>query len=127
MFVTHDIDEAVKLGDRIAIMREGRLVQDDTPERVLAYPADEFVAGFVGGERALKRLSLAPVFSVMDPVGADSCRWAERSAEPPTCARRSLASSSPASDASPSSTSGGGRRLAERRRPDVALPDGRSE
>jgi osmoprotectant transport system ATP-binding protein len=67
VFVTHDIDEAVKLGDRIAIMREGRLVQYDTPERVLAYPADEFVADFVGDERALKRLSLAPVSEALDP------------------------------------------------------------
>jgi len=68
VFVTHDIDEAVKLGDRIAIMREGRLVQYDTPERVLAYPADDFVAGFVGAERALKRLSLAPVREALDPA-----------------------------------------------------------
>jgi osmoprotectant transport system ATP-binding protein len=68
VFVTHDIDEAVKLGDRIAIMREGRLVQFDTPERVLAYPADDFVAGFVGAERALKRLSLAPVREALDPA-----------------------------------------------------------
>ena len=66
VFVTHDIDEAVKLGDRIAIMREGRLLQYDTPERVLAYPADDFVAGFVGAERALKRLSLAPVREALD-------------------------------------------------------------
>jgi len=68
VFVTHDIDEAVRLGDRIAIMREGRLVQYDIPERILAYPADEFVAGFVGAERALKRLSLAPLRSVMRPI-----------------------------------------------------------
>ena len=68
VFVTHDIDEAVKLGDRIAIMREGRLIQFDTPERVLAYPADDFVAGFVGAERALKRLSLAPVSEALDPA-----------------------------------------------------------
>ncbi len=68
VFVTHDIDEAVRLGDRIAIMREGRLVQYDIPERVLAYPADEFVAQFVGGERALKRLSLTGLGSVMRPV-----------------------------------------------------------
>ena len=67
VFVTHDIDEAVRLGDRIAIMREGRLVQYDVPERVLAYPADEFVAGFVGAERALKRLSLATVCDALDP------------------------------------------------------------
>jgi osmoprotectant transport system ATP-binding protein len=68
VFVTHDIDEAVKLGDRIAIMREGRLVQYDVPERVLAYPADKFVAGFVGAERALKRLSLARVADALDPA-----------------------------------------------------------
>jgi len=70
VFVTHDIDEAVRLGDRIAIMRDGRLVQFDTPERVLAYPADEFVADFVGTERALKRLSLGRVASVMDAVAS---------------------------------------------------------
>lgn len=68
VFVTHDIDEAVRLGDRIAIMRAGRLVQYDVPERVLAYPADEFSAGFVGAERALKRLSLAPLAGVMRPA-----------------------------------------------------------
>lgn len=68
VFVTHDIDEAVRLGDRVAIMRDGRLVQYDTPERVLAYPCDEFVEGFVGGERALKRLSIADVAEVMGPA-----------------------------------------------------------
>lgn len=67
VFVTHDIDEAVKLGDRIAIMRDGQLVQYDVPERILAYPADEFVAGFVGAERALKRLSLARIADALDP------------------------------------------------------------
>ena len=45
VFVTHDMDEAVRLGDRIAIMRDGRLLQYDTPERVLAYPADELRRG----------------------------------------------------------------------------------
>jgi osmoprotectant transport system ATP-binding protein len=71
VFVTHDMDEAVKLGDRIAIMRAGELVQYDVPERVLAYPVDDFVAGFVGAERALKRLSLAPVSEVMRALGDD--------------------------------------------------------
>lgn len=70
VFVTHDMDEAVRLGDRIAIMREGRLVQEDLPERILAYPADDFVAGFVGDERALKRLSLAPVREALGAPGA---------------------------------------------------------
>lgn len=68
VFVTHDIDEAVRLGDRIAIMREGRLVQCDVPERVLAYPVDEFVEDFVGDERALKRLSLVPLREILEPV-----------------------------------------------------------
>jgi osmoprotectant transport system ATP-binding protein len=59
VFVTHDVDEAIKVGDRIAILREGgRLAQYDTPQRILAEPADEFVAQFVGHDRALKALSL---------------------------------------------------------------------
>ncbi|MHB1538773.1 MAG: ABC transporter ATP-binding protein [Solirubrobacteraceae bacterium] len=65
LFVTHDIDEAIKMGDRIAILREGgTLAQYDTPERILAEPADEFVASFVGADRALKRLGLATVADV---------------------------------------------------------------
>jgi osmoprotectant transport system ATP-binding protein len=60
VFVTHDIDEAIKMGDRVAIMREGgRLAQYGTPEAVLTRPADEFVARFVGADRALKRLALS--------------------------------------------------------------------
>jgi osmoprotectant transport system ATP-binding protein len=59
VFVTHDIDEAIKIGTRIALLRlHGRVAQYDTPERILASPADEFVAQFVGADRALKRLAL---------------------------------------------------------------------
>jgi osmoprotectant transport system ATP-binding protein len=59
LFVTHDIDEAIKIGDRIAILRPGgRLAQYDTPENILTRPADEFVAEFVGRDRALKALAL---------------------------------------------------------------------
>ena len=59
LFVTHDIDEAIKIGDRIAIFRQGgKLAQYDTPEQILRHPADEFVAEFVGADRALKVLSL---------------------------------------------------------------------
>jgi len=56
VFVTHDIDEAIKMGDRIAILKDGALLQYDTPERILAAPADAFVNAFVGADRALKRL-----------------------------------------------------------------------
>ena len=69
VFVTHDIDEALKLGDRIAILREGALVQYDTPEAILARPADAFVESFVGTDRALKRLALIPVAAALDVTG----------------------------------------------------------
>ncbi len=59
VFVTHDIDEAVKLGDRIAVLREGGvLAQYAPPDELLRQPADEFVARFVGADRGLKRLAL---------------------------------------------------------------------
>ena len=65
IFVTHDIDEAIKLGDRIAIMREGgHLAQYDTPDRLLAHPADDFVQGFIGEGAALKRLHFERVDSL---------------------------------------------------------------
>lgn len=68
VFVTHDIDEAIKMGDRIAIFREGGTVaQYDTPENILAEPADAFVADFLGTGTAVKRLSLTTLESVPVP------------------------------------------------------------
>ncbi len=65
LFVTHDIDEAIKMGDRIAIMRQGgHLAQFATPAELLMAPADEFVEDFVGADRALKRLALMRVSDV---------------------------------------------------------------
>ena len=81
IFVTHDIDEAILIGNRIAILREGGvLVQYDTPDEILAHPADDFVARFVGQDRGLKRLSLkrladvelGPVNGVVRPVADES-------------------------------------------------------
>jgi osmoprotectant transport system ATP-binding protein len=81
IFVTHDIDEAILVGDRIAILREGGvLAQYDTPDELLARPADDFVARFVGADRGLKRLSLRrlselelePADGVVAPVAADA-------------------------------------------------------
>ncbi|HKG35543.1 MAG TPA: ABC transporter ATP-binding protein, partial [Solirubrobacterales bacterium] len=65
LFVTHDIDEAIKMGDRIAVMRTGgHLAQYATPAELLMAPADGFVEDFVGADRALKRLALMRVRDV---------------------------------------------------------------
>ncbi len=65
LFVTHDIDEAIKMGDRVAVMREGgRVIQYATPAEILMDPADEFVEDFVGADRALKRLALMRVSDI---------------------------------------------------------------
>jgi osmoprotectant transport system ATP-binding protein len=65
VFVTHDIEEAIKMGDRIAILRDqSRIAQYDTPERILVDPADDFVSDFIGKGAALKRLNLSRVDSV---------------------------------------------------------------
>ncbi len=65
LFVTHDIDEAIKMGDRIAVMREGgHLAQYATPAELLMAPADGFVEDFVGADRALKRLALMRVSDI---------------------------------------------------------------
>ncbi|MET7360583.1 betaine/proline/choline family ABC transporter ATP-binding protein [Streptomyces sp. NPDC005562] len=61
LFVTHDIEEAVRLGDRIAVYGEGRIEQFDTPSTVLGAPANAYVADFVGADRGLKRLSVTPI------------------------------------------------------------------
>jgi osmoprotectant transport system ATP-binding protein len=61
IFVTHDIDEAIKLGDRIAIMNQGRLEQYDTPAAILARPASDLVVDLLGPDRGLKRLSVTPI------------------------------------------------------------------
>jgi osmoprotectant transport system ATP-binding protein len=70
IFVTHDIDEAIQLGTHIAILREGGvLAQYDTPDAILAHPADDFVAKFIGEDRALRRLALKRLTDVkLEPV-----------------------------------------------------------
>ena len=85
--VTHDIDEALKLGDRILILSEGgRIEQYDTPENILAAPANEFVEDFVGAGSSLKQLSLSRVDElelqspVLATVGDDGKAAAEAAA-----------------------------------------------
>ncbi|WP_438292441.1 ABC transporter ATP-binding protein [Streptomyces sp. HUAS TT7] len=86
LFVTHDIEEAVRLGDRIAVYGQGAIEQFDAPAAVLGAPATEYVADFVGADRGLKRLSVTPieegdleqppVVHLDDPLPADIARWA---------------------------------------------------
>ncbi|MDX2598048.1 MULTISPECIES: ATP-binding cassette domain-containing protein [Streptomyces] len=93
LLVTHDIEEAVRLGDRIAVYGQGRVEQFDTPGAVLGAPATPYVAGFVGADRGLKRLSVTeiqpddleqpPVARPDEPAGraaerlrAEGARWA---------------------------------------------------
>ncbi len=70
ILVTHDIDEAIRMGDVVAILKDGRLVQYDTPDRLLAAPANDFVADFVGADRALRRLSLVRAVDAVEPGAA---------------------------------------------------------
>ena len=89
ILVTHDLDEAIRLADRIAIMESGKLVQYDTPETILAKPVNKFVHDFVGTDRALKRLSRISIKDIVKPAPSVSlntpikevysvckqCRW----------------------------------------------------
>ena len=74
IFVTHDIDEAILMGDRIAILRDGGvLAQYDTPDAILAHPADAFVEQFIGEDRALRRLALHRLGAIhLEPLNETS-------------------------------------------------------
>ena len=100
MLVTHDMEEAIRLGDRVAVMDAGRLVQHATPAEIIAEPATDFVADMVGDvERPLRLLSLIPVSDLVEDGAAEgaplpddaslrdalaACLWTGRSAVPVT-------------------------------------------
>jgi len=65
VFITHDLDEAVRVGHRIAIMRDGRVVQIGTPEEIVVNPSDEYVADFVKG---ISRLKVVQAKTIMQPL-----------------------------------------------------------
>lgn len=70
VFITHDLDEAIRIGDRIAIMKDGRLVQIGTPEEIVTEPADDYVADFVSG---ISKLDLVTAARVMQPFDEFRC------------------------------------------------------
>lgn len=71
LFVTHDVEEALRLADKIVIMRNGRIIQYDTPFNILKYPADSFVRDLVGADDIVRQFSLVRVESVMEPLPRD--------------------------------------------------------
>src|SRR5690606_18769318 len=74
LFVSHQIDEAIRLGDTIAIFQSGKLMQHGTPDELLSRPANDFVSRFVGSDRHLKRLSLFRVRDLLDGTEKKSAK-----------------------------------------------------
>jgi len=65
IFITHDLDEAIRIGNRIAIMKDGQIVQIGTPEDLVMNPVDDYVANFVAG---ISKLNLVYAHSIMKPI-----------------------------------------------------------
>jgi len=82
VFITHDLDEAVRIGDRIAIMRDGRLIQEDTPENIVMHPADAYVADFVAG---ISRLKVVRAHAVMHDIEEFERRHGALGDDSPQC------------------------------------------
>lgn len=68
LFVSHDIDEAIRLGDKIAIFHGGQLMQYGTPDDILSNPTNEFVENFIGSDREIKRLTLLTVKDLLNKM-----------------------------------------------------------
>ena len=100
VFVTHDIDEAIKIGDRVCVLNAGAVQQFDTPEALLRAPVNDFVASFLGEDRELKRLSLMPVTALMRIPSSETLE-----------ARASILASSSARDALSQLMGASGREL----------------
>src|SRR2546421_11572429 len=83
LFVSHDIEEAFKLGDQIAVLSEGKLMQLGTPVELLADPANEFVRKLVGADSIMRQLQYLPVLDALDkkPEAVSSAHWGDV----PTC------------------------------------------
>ncbi|UXX82856.1 quaternary amine ABC transporter ATP-binding protein [Roseovarius pelagicus] len=71
LFITHDLDEAIRIGDRIAVMKDGVLVQIGTPEEIVTNPVDDYVREFVAG---ISKLNLVTAARVMEPLAAFEAR-----------------------------------------------------
>ncbi|GHO91917.1 putative ABC transporter, ATP-binding protein [Reticulibacter mediterranei] len=83
LFVSHDIEEAFKLGNQVAVMSEGKLIQIGSPVELLAQPVNDFVRRLVGGDNILRQLQYLPVADALDnrPEAVSSAHWGDV----PTC------------------------------------------
>ena len=83
LFVSHDIEEAFKLGDQIAVMHDGKLQQLGTPVELLANPANDYVRKLVGADSILRQIEYLPVTDALDrrPEAVSSAHWGDL----PTC------------------------------------------
>jgi osmoprotectant transport system ATP-binding protein len=79
LFVSHDMEEAFKLGDQVAVLDAGKLVQLGTPVDLLAHPVDDFVRKLVGGDNMLRQLEYLPVSDAIDtrPEAVSSAHWGD--------------------------------------------------
>lgn len=70
IFVTHDMDEALKIADKIVLMKDGEIVQQDSPENILRHPANDFVRDFIGKKRLEQSIAIPSVndMIVKDPI-----------------------------------------------------------
>ncbi|AUX09839.1 ABC-type proline/glycine betaine transport system, ATPase component [Halalkaliarchaeum desulfuricum] len=90
LFVTHSIDEALKMGDKIAIFDVGKVVQYDTPKNIIENPSNAFVSDFIGEDSSLKRLTLTRVEEIMNPLPSQDKQGSVHNNKPTTNKQKSL-------------------------------------
>ncbi|UTW14504.1 hypothetical protein [Marinobacterium rhizophilum] len=83
LFITHDLDEAIRIGHRIAIMKDGEIIQIGTPDEIVTQPADDYVADFVA---SISRLKFVHAKSLMTPIDTHIAQHGELSADAPSVA-----------------------------------------
>lgn len=69
MFVSHDIDEAIKMADKIVLMKSGEIMQFGSPSEILIHPSNSYVSSFIGKDRAIKHLSLHTIAELRAEIG----------------------------------------------------------
>ena len=90
VFITHDMDEAVRLGNRIAIMRDGRVIQSDTPARILTFPADSYVEQFIETTPRMNAIFASDIMRPLDDLSLADQKHDRARADADLCALTDL-------------------------------------